>query len=169
MKNKALMIVPLLVFFTLASRKVKAEELIKQFEGLKLKAYLDQAGIWTIGYGSIKDPFTGVPVKRGDEISQDTALLWLKKEIQEKLEGIKKLIKVPITDNQLTALTSLAYNIGTGGFGKSTLLKKLNAKAPQIEVADQFLVWNKVKKGGQLVPSAGLTKRRKLERDLFLS
>ena len=163
------MVLPLLLLFTLRARKVKAEDLIKQFEGLELKAYQDEAGIWTIGYGSTRDPFTGVPVKRGDQITLDTALAWLRKEIALKTDGIKNMIKVPVTPNQFTALTSLAYNIGTGAFSRSTLLRKLNSKAPKLEVADQFLPWNKVRKNGKLVVSNGLVKRRKMERDLFLS
>jgi lysozyme len=165
MKNKVFMVIPLLFLFTLRSRKVKAEELISRFEGLRLKAYQDVGGIWTIGYGSITDPFTGIPVKRGDVITKDTALTWLKKEIETKLAGIKKLIKVPVTENQLTALTSLAYNIGTGAFSRSTLLRLLNSKAPKTDIANEFLKWNKVR--GKEVK--GLTNRRILEKDLFLS
>lgn len=143
---------------------MKAEELIAKFEGLKLDAYPDTGGIWTIGYGSTRNPFTGDAVKQGDQISKDTALSWLKKEIEQKTAGIKKLVKVPINDNQLTAITSLSYNIGIGAFQHSTLLKLLNQNAPKIQVADQFLRWNKVN-GKEVL---GLTKRRQLERELFL-
>lgn len=144
---------------------MSAEKLIAKFEGLRLKAYQDTGGIWTIGYGSTKDPFTGARVKEGDKISKATALEWLKKDIEQRKFAISKLVKVPISENKLAAITSLAYNIGLGALQRSSLLRLLNAKAPDIEVADQFLRWNKVKG----VEVKGLTNRRKLERELFLS
>ena len=164
MNTKKTIIIAAIVLLLLISTNVKAEELIAKFEGLKLDAYPDTGGIWTIGYGSTRNPFTGDAVKQGDQISKDTALSWLKKEIEQKTAGIKKLVKVPINDNQLTAITSLSYNIGIGAFQHSTLLKLLNQNAPKIQVADQFLRWNKVN-GKEVL---GLTKRRQLERELFL-
>ena len=63
--------------------------------------------------------------------------------------------------------TSLVFNIGTGNFGDSTLLRLLN-ESDYNGAADQFPEWNKVTVDGVKVPSAGLTKRRALERTLFL-
>lgn len=163
--TKRYLIIAAIILLLLISKKVSAEKLIAKFEGLRLKSYQDTGGIWTIGYGSTKDPFTGVPVKEGQTISKATALSWLQKEIEQRQVAIRKLVKVPITANQLASLTSLAYNIGLGSFQRSTLLRLLNAKAPIQDVANQFLRWNKV--NGQEVK--GLTKRRELERDLFLS
>ena len=163
--TKKYLIIAAIILLLLISKKVSAEKLIAKFEGLRLKAYQDTGGIWTIGYGSTKDPFSGVPVKEGQTISKATALSWLQKEIEQRQVAIRKLVKVPITSNQLAALTSLAYNIGLGSFQRSTLLRLLNAKAPIQDVADQFLRWNKV--NGQIVK--GLTNRRILERELYLS
>lgn len=165
MSTKKLIIIGAIILLLLISKKVSAEKIIAKFEGLRLKAYQDTGGIWTIGYGSTKDPFTGVAVKQGDVISKDTALTWLKKDIEQRQIAIRKLVKVPITANQLAALTSLAYNIGLGAFQRSTLLRLLNQKAPVNQVADQFLKWDKV----QGKPVKGLTIRRTLEKDLFLS
>jgi len=163
--TKKYLIIAAIILLLLISKKVSAEKLIAKFEGLRLKSYQDSGGIWTIGYGSIKNPYTGVRVKEGDQISKATALDWLQKEIAQRQVGIDKLIKVPITSNQKSALTSLVYNIGLGAFQRSTLLRLLNSKAPIQQVADQFLRWNKV--NGQEVK--GLTNRRILERELFLS
>ena len=143
---------------------MSASKLIAQFEGLRLKAYKDTGGIWTIGYGSTKDPYTGKPVKEGDIISRETALDLLNKDKGQRQVAIRKLLKVPVTANQLSALTSLAYNIGLGAFQRSTLLRLLNQKAAIQQVADQFLRWNKVNN----VEVKGLTNRRILERELFL-
>lgn len=166
MSNKKKIYIGLAILFILLfGKKVSAEKLIAKFEGLKLTAYPDTGGIWTIGYGSTKDPFTGKRVKEGDKISKETALEWLKKDIEQRKFAIRKLIKVPISENKLAAITSLAYNIGLGALQRSTLLRLLNEKAPVQEIADQFLVWNKV--NGKEIK--GLTNRRKLERELFLS
>lgn len=163
--KKILIIAAIVLLLTLKPLRLKAFELISKFEGLKLKSYQDLGGIWTIGYGSTKNPFTGVSVKEGDQITKETAIQWLEKEIESRTDAIKKLIKVPVTSNQLAALTSLAYNIGLGAFYTSTLLRMLNAKAPAEDVANHFLKWNKVKG----VVSKGLSNRRELERQLFLS
>ena len=165
MINKQFIIIAAIVLLLLLSKRVSAEKLIAKFEGLRLRAYQDTGGIWTIGYGSTKNPYTGVNVKQGDAITKATALDWLKKDIEQRQIAIRKLVKVPITSNQLAAITSLAYNIGLGAFQRSTLLRLLNEKAPIQQVADQFLRWNKVKG----VEVRGLTIRRQLERDLFMS
>jgi lysozyme len=162
--NKKYIVIAAIVLLLLISKKVSAAKIIAQFEGLELDAYKDNANIWTIGYGSTRNPYTGVIVKQGDKISKETAIDWLNKDIGQRQMALKKLIKVPVTANQLAALTSLAYNIGLGAFQKSTLLRLLNAKAPKIEVANQFIRWNKVNN----VEIKGLTNRRILEKELFL-
>ena len=141
-----------------------ALDTIQQFEGLKLKAYKDSVGIWTVGFGNIFNLDTGNPIKEGDEISLETAERWLKIEVDNLQAKMRKVITVPLNDNQWTALTSLAYNIGFGAFKRSTLLRLLNAGASKEEVAKQFLRWNKA--GGKEVK--GLTNRRQAESNLFL-
>jgi lysozyme len=148
----------------LIGKKVSAFNIIKKFEGLELSSYPDTGGIWTIGFGSTINKDTGQAIKQGDKIDLATAERWLKQDIAEREKKIKALVKVPINDNQLAAITSLAYNIGTGAFGSSTLLRLLNSGTDKKLVADQFLRWNKVQ--GKEVK--GLTNRRILERELFL-
>jgi lysozyme len=131
--------------------------IIRQFEGCKLKAYLCPAGVWTIGWGRTAN------VKRGDICSQEQADKWLVQEYDAFEKKVRALVKVPVTANQLGALVSFAYNIGTGALGSSTLLKKLNA-GDYAGAAGQFARWNKA--GGRIL--AGLTKRRAAEATLFL-
>lgn len=131
--------------------------IIRQFEGCKLKAYLCPAGVWTIGWGRTTN------VKRGDICSQEQADKWLVQEYDAFEKKVRALVKVPVTANQLGALVSFAYNIGTGALGSSTLLKKLNA-GDYVGAAGQFARWNKA--GGRVL--AGLTKRRAAEAALFL-
>ena len=154
-----------IVGLILLSTKVSAAKVIAQFEGLELKAYQDSAGIWTIGYGNTRNPYTGLPVKQGDTITKKEALDWLKITTAAVEADVKRLVKVPINTNQQLALASLVFNIGTGAFARSTLLRLLNSGADKAAVAAQFLRWNKVK--GKEVK--GLTRRRKAESELFLS
>jgi lysozyme len=157
-------IIGAIVILLLMSTKSTAAAIIAVFEGKKLKAYKDQGGVWTIGFGSTYNIDEKRPVKEGDTITEATALRWLKTITADLQANIKKLILVPITQNQLDSLTSLAYNIGPTAFAESTLLEMLNAGKPKIQVADQFLRWNKVKK----VVNQGLVNRRLKERELFL-
>ena len=137
-------------------------ELIKEFEGFSANAYLCPAKIPTIGYGNTfyED---GRKVKLGEQISKTDALELLEKIVNKDFaDKIFSAIKVPVAQNQFDAMVSLAYNIGTGSFLKSTLLKKVNA-GDFIGASEEFLKWNK--SGGKEL--LGLTRRRKREQDLF--
>lgn len=139
-------------------------DIIKSFEGLKLKPYLCPAGIPTIGYGTIRYP-NGKPVTLNDPpITEKQAEAYLLHDVREKAAGVERLVKVKLNDNEFSALVSFAYNVGLGAFGGSTLLKLLNANADKVAVADQLLRWNKA--NGKELP--GLTRRRQAERALFL-
>jgi lysozyme len=129
-KAKNYIITLAIVGLLLISRKVSATKIIAQFEGLRLRAYQDTGNIWTIGYGTTINPETGLPIKKGDVITKEKALSWLRINTAALETQIKKLVKVPINANQLTALTSLAYNIGIGAFTRSTLLRMLNIYLP---------------------------------------
>lgn len=137
-------------------------KLLEQFEGLRLEAYLDSAGIYTIGFGTIKYP-DGSKVKKGDKITKDQAKEYKLHDLKEFESTVNTSVKVPLTQNQYDALVSLSYNIGSGAFKNSTLLKKLNASDYK-GAAEQFLVWNKVNSK----KVQGLVNRREAERNLFL-
>ena len=149
----------------LITSNVSAAALIAKFEGLELEAYKDSAGIWTIGYGNTRNPYTGLPIKKGDKITKKEALDWLRITTTAVEADVKRLVKVPINTNQRLALASLVFNIGAGAFARSTLLRLLNSGAEKSSIAAQFLRWNKV--NGKEVK--GLTNRRKAEAELFLS
>ena len=136
--------------------------LISSFEDLELKAYLFPAGVWTIGNGTTIYP-NGVKVKKGDVCSLDQAKAYFAHDLKRFEASVNNLVKVPLSQNQFDALVSLVYNIGSGNFASSTLLKKLNAK-DYAGAADQFPRWNKA--GGKVLN--GLIRRRDAERALFL-
>lgn len=139
-------------------------DLIKSFEGLYLKPYLDPIGIPTIGYGTIQYPDNKKVTMKDRAVTEDEATSYLEYEVSKKANEIDKMLKVKVNENERAALICFAYNVGTGALQKSTLLKLLNSNADRIAVADQFLKWNKA--GGKELP--GLTRRRQAERSLFL-
>lgn len=146
-----------------------AYDLIKEFEGLhkkvgdKIHAYLDPIGIPTIGWGSIRHP-DGRKVAMGDVITLEQAQKYLEHEVSSFVTAVEQACKVPVNDNQFCALVSFSYNVGAGALRSSTLLKRLNA-GEYLAAAEEFAKWNKA--GGKVL--AGLTRRRKAEKDLFLS
>ncbi|BEO21897.1 lysozyme [Serratia marcescens] len=138
-------------------------ELIKRFEGLRLKAYQDSVGVWTIGYGWTQ-PVDGKKVGPGMQIDQATADRLLKCGVVQYEQGVNQLVKVKITQGQFDALVSFAYNLGLRSLSTSTLLKKLNDGDKQ-GAADEFGKW--VNAGGKRLD--GLVARRAAEREMFLS
>lgn len=134
-------------------------DLVKRWEGCKLKAYQDVVGVWTIGYGS-----TGPDIKEGLEWTYLQAEERLKKDLQRFEDAVNQCVKTSVTQNEFDALVSWCYNVGPTAVKNSTLIKMLNAGVPRKDVADQLLRWDKA--GGRQV--FGLTNRRRAERDLFL-
>lgn len=122
-------------------------------EGYRENAYIPVAGdVPTIGFGTTKE------VKLGDRISPELALQRANRDIQLFEGAIKSCVSVPLTQYEYDAYTSLAYNIGSGAFCNSTLVKLLN-QGKYEEACKQILRWDKFK--GK--PLAGLTKRRNEE------
>jgi GH24 family phage-related lysozyme (muramidase) len=99
------------------SKEIKAAQLISQFEGCKLKAYLDSAGIWTIGIGTIIYP-NGVVVKEHDTCTAEQANEYLIHHLEKQVfPAVNKLINnQTVPDNVYAALSSFAYNCGTKYF-----------------------------------------------------
>lgn len=138
-------------------------DLIKLFEGVKLVAYQDQAGIWTIGIGTIKYP-NGVRVRKGDTCTLAQALSYLKNDCLWVDRCLDTAVTVPVSQNQFDAMASLVYNIGETAFKSSTLLGLLNDK-DYSGAANQFDRF--IYAGGK--KSSGLINRRAAEKKLFLT
>lgn len=140
--------------------------LIKEFEGLRLKAYLCPAKVWTIGYGS-----TGPHVRPGMVITEAEAEHLLRGDLDRFEAGVEKAVGgTPTTDNEFSAMVSLAFNIGLGspkrgvsGFLTSSVLRR-HLAGNKVLAAAAFLLW--VKAGGKTLP--GLVRRRGRERALYL-
>lgn len=134
----------------------KGVDLIKSFEGLKLKSYKCPAGVWTIGYGTTKG------VTPGMEITQKQAEELLRRDLRYFELWVDKLIDVPLTQGQYDALVSFTYNLGEGALKGSTLRKLLNQGRYDL-VPTQILRWNKA--NNKVL--AGLTRRREAEAKMF--
>jgi lysozyme len=136
--------------------------LTKSMEGCSLKAYPDPAtggAPWTIGYGH-----TGPDVKPGLTITQAQADALLNTDLARAGLVVCSLVRVYLTQNQFDALADFVFNVGAGNFRGSTLLRLLNAGDVN-GAANEFIRWNLA--SGRILP--GLVKRRKAERDLFLT
>jgi lysozyme len=139
-----------------------ALRLIKQYEGLRLTAYQDAVGIWSVGYGNTFYP-DGAKVQPGDKISiakADSMLFFVLEMFGKRVD---EMVTAHLSQNQFDALCSFAYNVGTEALRKSTLLKKVNKNPDDLTIEAEFLRWNKAK--GKVL--LGLTKRRQAEADLY--
>jgi lysozyme len=132
-------------------------DLIKKYEGCRLTAYVDSAGVWTIGYGHTQG------VKQGDKITQDQADKALIGDLTESENCINAVCRKELTQNQFDALVSFVFNVGCGAFRSSTMLKYINL-GKFTQAALEFPKWNK--SVGKVLD--GLTKRRESEQLLFV-
>lgn len=141
----------------------KCIKLVKKFEGLYKKAYRDEVGVWTIGYGitNADKSITGATIKAGLVISEKTADNWLERSLNSKyLQKVMKYDKkYNWNQNEIDALVSFAYNIGS--------IDRLTANGTRSRatIAAKILEYNKA--AGKVY--RGLTRRRKAERKLFLT
>lgn len=137
-------------------------DLITLFEGFKKCPYKDSVGIPTIGIGTTVYP-NGVRVKMTDLcISIEKAKYYVADHIKY-IQAFLNANLQNLNQNQFDALVSFIYNIGLGGFEKSTLYRKAKVDVNDPSISTEFMKWNKA--GGKVL--AGLTKRRKQESDLY--
>lgn len=138
-------------------------DLVKEFEGCRLTAYRDEVGVWTIGYGITNSDknITGTTIKRGLKISKETAEKWLEESLNKKYLPLvlKYDEQYNWNQNELDALVSFAYNIGS--------ITQLTAKGTRSKktIAAKLLEYNKA--GGKVY--RGLIRRRKAEQKLFIT
>ena len=128
---------------------------LKQFEGCRLKAYQDIVGVWTIGYGET------LGIKEGMVWTQEEAERHLTIRAGYFLQQVylkcpQLLLEPP---RRVAACVSLAYNIGLGAFGASSVCRYTKLRQYE-KAANSFLLWDKA--GGRKI--RGLTIRRMLEK-----
>jgi lysozyme len=135
-----------------------ALERLKEYEGLRLKAYKCPAGVWTIGYGHTKG------VRGSMIIDKDTASRLLEEDVMyfEKYLAAEPYAE-DLTQGQWDALISFLFNLGIGSFIKSTLRKRILEDVNHDDIPNQFRSWNKA--DGKVLP--GLVRRREWEAQMY--
>lgn len=160
--------------------------LIKRFEGLRLEAYRDAAGVWTIGYGHTSKALDAAVAQATGPIYLDTRYphFWtdpsgkvltdpdkaealLRADIGRFEQAVRAAVTVPLESREFDALVSLAFNIGAAAFAGSTVVKRLN-RGDRAGAADAMLWWDKARVNGKLRRVEGLARRRAAEKALFL-
>jgi len=135
-------------------------DIIKEFEGLRLTAYLCPNDVPTIGWGHTKTVLLkDVGFK---SISELEAEKLLRKDVSEAEAAVFRAVNVPTTDNQFSALVSWTFNLGSGNLRRSTMLKRINENHLEV-VPYEMKRWNR--SGGKVL--AGLRRRRAAEATLF--
>jgi len=141
------------------ARKINQDglDIIKGCESLRLVPYLCPAGVWTVGWGHTRD------VSKGMKITEGQAVSFLEQDCTIAAQPIERLVRVPLTDNQFSALVSFIFNLGSRRFERSTLLWKLN-RGSYGAVPAELAKW--VWGGGKVLP--GLVTRRAMEAKLWM-
>ena len=132
--------------------------LTEQFEGLRLTAYQDQVGRWTIGYGHTAG------VQQGDTCTQAQAEAWLASDVSWAVQCVNLYVKIALTQGEFDSLCDFVFNLGSGSFQHSALLILVNQRNFEAAAAE-FEKWDHA--GGQVV--AGLLRRRVAEETEFKS
>lgn len=136
---------------------IVGRNLVKTFEGYRDTAYLDPVGIWTVGYGHTRG------VHEGDTVTEEQADVFLQQDLKAA-EDTVNATGLKLSQLQFDALVCLVYNIGSGNFQSSTLLKLLRQSTrPRPELEKWWKVWNKA--GGKTLK--GLVRRREAEYTLY--
>lgn len=131
--------------------------LIKSFESCSLKVYKDIRGLNTVGYGHRTD------LPEGTVINVQEAETLLENDLSNVCKQLNEYLKIPLSDNQYSALVSFVFNLGIGEFANSTMLKMINAGGIN-PAAQQFERWDMA--GDKVVD--GLLRRRLAEKALYL-
>lgn len=129
---------------------------IKEFEGLRLRAYKCPAGVWTIGYGHTQG------VKKDDRITTLQADTLLREDLKRFELGVAEL-RPSATQCEFDALVDFAFNLGLNNLRTSTLLRKIRNNRPEADIRREFMRW--VYSKGKVLP--GLVKRRQWEADRY--
>ena|SRR3990167_1192854 len=141
----------------------KGLKFIAKWEGFRAALYYDIAGLPTIGYGHLI-PWNQFDAWHHRILTEPTARKLLAIDVGTAESAVHRLVNVALTQNQFDALVSFVFNLGSGAFQRSTLLRRINQKEFK-EAAEEFQRWNKA--SGRV--SSGLTMRRAQEKLVFLT
>ncbi|MCX7206998.1 MAG: lysozyme [Proteobacteria bacterium] len=167
--------------------KAKAASFLRAAEDVKLKAYRDSGGVWSIGCGHvIRDvdilppssplncaamPDRFLQTAAGQRMAENLVITpaiadyLLQTDLDLAAGAVGELSRtVHLNSNQQAALISLAFNIGVSAFNGSTLVKKIKLNRPIVEIEHEFLRWHF--DNGKAIK--GLLNRREAEFTLYV-
>jgi lysozyme len=111
-------------------------------EARRLTAYIDSVGVWTIGIGHTAAAGAPVPY-RGLTITREECDAIFARDIIQYEDAVRRAVKVDLADHQFDALSSICYNIGSGGLVGSSFIKLINASASPAQIRAAILAWRK--------------------------
>lgn len=143
-------------------------DLIKKFEGCKLRPYKCPAGLWTVGVGTLIGNGKTLPPEWDRTFTMEEVDALLRKELEHIERRVGLYITYKLTENQFSSLCSFVYNLGLGTLQRSTLRQKLN-RGDKEGAVKELLKYNKARnpKTGVRQVLRGLDIRRKAEAELF--
>lgn len=142
-------------------------DILESFEKCELVAYQDDAGIWTIGWGTVYYP-DGSTVKEGDTCTLEQANSYLTSHLQGLISHLNATTPATILQPEFDALLDLCYRAGQGAWDGSSLKKQVNSNSEDYAtITDDFMMWVKEHRDGVLVTSPGLVRRAKCESYLY--
>lgn len=137
---------------------------LANYEALSTTKYLDSGGVATIGIGMTTSEIKDLNSWAWDKaIATNKAVAMFTVAVKKYEDGVKKALKVKVTQNQFDALVSITYNIGVAGMAGSTFMKRINAGGSVASITQAMQFWDK--DNGKTVK--GLTIRRKAESSVF--
>ncbi|WP_165188182.1 lysozyme-family localization factor SpmX [Caulobacter soli] len=139
-----------------------AVDLIKRFEGYRMKAAQLPDGRWTLGYGHT------LTARAGASVSEQDAEALLLYDLITVAHAVNENVYAPLNQNQFDALVCFAFNIGTENFVRSAVLRRLNEGAA-LQAACEMEMWRKADFEGERIVIDALVRRRSAEKALFLT
>ncbi|MBO9560758.1 MAG: lysozyme [Caulobacter sp.] len=139
-----------------------AVDLIKRFEGYRMKAAQLPDGRWTLGYGHT------LTARAGASVSEQDAEALLLYDLITVAHAVNENVYAPLNQNQFDALVCFAFNIGTENFIRSAVLRRLNEGSPLL-AACEMEMWRKADFEGERIVVDALVRRRSAEKALFLT
>lgn len=138
-------------------------------EAITKTRYKDSANVWTIGIGATRSEIKNLSKWSNDrEMSLEDIFTLFTKGIEKYSAGVRKALKVEVSQEMFDGLVSFAYNVGVGGMRGSSLIKAINRGVTDKKQLQAYLMrWNKIRRNGSLVVSRGLINRRKAEADVM--
>jgi lysozyme len=138
-------------------------------EAITTTRYKDSANVWTIGIGATRSEIKDLRTWANDkQLSLEEVFKLFTKGIEKYSHGVRKALKVEVSQHMFDGLVSFAYNVGVGGMRKSSLIRDINKGVTDKRQLKALLMrWTKITQNGRKVVSRGLVNRRNAEAEVM--